>query len=130
MTQSFPITDEIVEKLKKEAVKADRAKLFGSTIGQFQTLYAALTALPYKDAQAAIAELNELQGIIVDPLGEHVGACGRCEEPVFVTGQPDDDVEHTEDGDVWHRTCADEWRKEHPDRGDPHVIDDGDGFDD
>ena len=113
MTQSFPITDELVEKLKKDAVKADRLKLFSLTISQFKTLYAALTGLPYKDAQPAIAELNEVQAIIGDPLGDFQGVCLFCEDPVFITGCPEDDAESHDDG--WaHRTCTDKMREEHP----------------
>jgi hypothetical protein len=128
---SEPETGEIsadeLAAVAKRAIRDDRTELFTQLDELLKPIAKALQDLPFKDAELPLKRCSEIMEVICDPIGEHVGSCYVCEEPVFLLGadDPDDDCESMEDG--WaHRSCMDRLRKESPGMF-RHVEDDEDG---
>lgn len=108
------ISADEMEELAKNAVRRDRTSMFKEINPLIEKVSAALEALPFNAAMAAMKDLSAILAVLTDELGEHMGECEFCEEPVFATGSPDDDVEYAGDLGWAHRTCMDRARVESP----------------
>lgn len=99
----------------EEAKRKDRTALFVEVDELTDKIGFALQQAPYATAAPAMKHLEAITAAVSDPLGEHFGTCQVCDEPIFVRGQIDDDVEtYSDDGDYAHRTCMDRLREENP----------------
>lgn len=109
------LSSDELEQVGKDAIRADRISLFKQIEEEIVAIEEALRDLPYWQAEPMIGRCHAVLDIISDPLGDHFGTCELCEDPIFVRGQPDDDVETgPEEGTYAHRTCMDRLRKEKP----------------
>jgi len=108
------LISDIPSRLRR-AVAADRTTLWKEIDVALNPIVTALKEAPYRIANPGLAAVDAVLAIISDPLGDHMGTCELCEEPVFVQGTPDDDCESgPEEGSYAHRTCMDLLRKQRP----------------
>lgn len=108
--------DEQMMALAKEANRIELLDLWESTADAFEEVRKALQELPFRVAGPALCRLDEIKDAVFEPLGEHMGHCILCEEPLFIRGEPDDDYEAAGDENC-HRTCGDKWRAANPGQG-------------
>lgn len=93
------------EQFIAAAIKEDRREMFASLHADLKKVRETIAGnVVYSRALAGLRALDDIEAYITDPIGEYLGACVLCEEPLFEDDATDiggeDDTIHA------HKDCA------------------------